>query len=181
MSWEETVVVWVNGLAGRSAVLDWVMFQLADGRLWIVPVVGALGWWLWKERSRAAVAILALAAGIGVGDFIGSRLKVALARPRPCRVLESWHEIAGCGGAYSMPSNHMLNSVLAASFLQVLYPRSGFIMWPLVILNGLSRLFTAAHYPSDVLVGALMGGAIGSALGAAILSARRRSDATVRA
>ena len=176
MNWEEAVVSWANDLAGRSATLDWVMFQLADGRLWIIPLVAVLGWWLWKGRTRAAITMLTLAAGIGIGDFIGGRLKVAFGRPRPCRILDTWNDVAGCGGAFSMPSNHMVNSALAASFLQVLFPRSGWITWPLVALNAFARMFSAAHYPTDIVAGLLIGGGIGTCLALALRYWRGRAS-----
>jgi undecaprenyl-diphosphatase len=40
----------------------------------------------------------------------------------------------------------------------VYYPPLGFIVWPLTLLIAVSRVVLGVHYPSDVLVGALIGG-----------------------
>jgi undecaprenyl-diphosphatase len=65
---------------------------------------------------------------------------------------------------YSFPSNHALNTAAAAAFLQVLYPTSGWISWPIVALVGFSRVYVGAHYVSDIFASWLMGGLSGAAV-----------------
>jgi len=163
--WEEAVVRWANGFAGRSAVLDTVMAQLSHGWWPFVLVAIAVAYWLWRERRRGLYALATLAVGIGLADFIGSQIKHLVGRPRPCSALEGLHRIAGCGEAFSMPSNHVLNLAVATGFLQVLHPRLGWILWPLLAIQAFSRLYVGAHYPTDALAGAVLGVAIGAALG----------------
>ena len=157
------VVELLNGLAGRWGPLDWLVTQVAEGFLWVIPLLAVVAVWAWRRRAEAAWGILAAGVGVAITDFLGARLKVAFERPRPCHVMESLRDLAGCGDAFSMPSNHMLNSAFVASFLQVLYPRSGWVLWPIVAFNAFGRLYLAAHFPSDVLVGTLLGAALGIA------------------
>jgi len=49
--------------------------------------------------------------------------------------------------------------------LAVLLPGSLAFFLPAAILIGLSRIFLGLHYPTDVLVGALLGSAIGLGVG----------------
>jgi membrane-associated phospholipid phosphatase len=178
LNWEAATVRWVNGLVGRSQILDATMFQLSEGWLPFVPVAFAIAFWIWKERRQAILSVFSLTVGILLADFVGARIKSLVGRPRPCQVFEEWNRLGGCGGAFSMPSNHVLNTAVAAGFLQVLYPKSGWFMWPLVGVQAFSRLFVAAHYPSDVLVGGLIGGVIGVGLGLLLLRWRRPGGAT---
>jgi len=69
--------------------------------------------------------------------------------------------MVGCGGSFSMPSNHAVNSSTAVAFLVVLYPSLGWVLWPLMALIGLSRVYVGAHYVTDVLVGWAIGLVLG--------------------
>src|SRR6478752_10676459 len=72
---------------------------------------------------------------IGLLDFIGARIKHLVARPRPCLSIADLHHIQACGRNFSFPFKHAINTA-AAAFLQVLYPRSGWVSWPIVALVG---------------------------------------------
>jgi len=131
--------------------------------------LAALGWWMWTRRVEAALAGPVLGVSLGVGDFLGAQVKWLLARLRPCQVLSGVHQIAGCGGMFSFPSNHALNTAAAAAFLQVLYPKTGWVSRPLVAVIGYSRVYVGAHYPTDVLGGWAIGGALGAGVALLLL------------
>jgi membrane-associated phospholipid phosphatase len=76
-------------------------------------------------------------------------------------VRAGWDLSAGdVSDLWAMPSGHTAYAVVCAVFLAVAYPR----VWPLaVVLAGLTatgRVVLGAHYPSDVLVGAMLGVAV---------------------
>lgn len=147
----------INGLAERSAVVDWLMLALAQSSNLFLPGVLVFGYWLWIDKREALVGSAALAGVIVVNDFLGAQVKHLVARPRPCRVLDHIHELAGCGGTFSFPSNHAMNTAAAAAFAQMLYPASGWVTWPLVALIGFSRVYVGAHYVTDVLGAWILG------------------------
>ena len=99
---------------------------------------------------------------IGLSDLLGGQLKNLIGRSRPCQILAQVHEMVGCGGSFSMPSNHAINSSTAIAFLVTLYPSLGWVLWPLMALIGLSRVYLGGHYVTDVLVGWGIGLALGS-------------------
>ena len=83
-------------------------------------------------------------------------LKPVFAVPRPEDI-----RFVTCPTGYSMPSGHTLMSFASAVFL---HPRAGklkLLVWFFAVLISLSRIFIGVHYPSDVLVGALIGCLLG--------------------
>ena len=58
--------------------------------------------------------------------------------------------------ASSMPSSHAANWFSAALVLFIYYRRTIWVMLPMAVLVGLSRIYNGVHYPSDVLAGAFL-------------------------
>ncbi|WP_447984289.1 phosphatase PAP2 family protein [Nitrospira sp. Nam74] len=166
---DEALFQAINGLAGQSTIADWFMLALAQPSNLLFPGVLVFAYWAWTDKRQAIVGSLTLAAVILINDFIGAQLKHLVARPRPCRALEGVHQLAGCGGTFSFPSNHAMNTAAAAAFAQVLYPASGWVTWPLVALIGFSRVYVGAHYVSDVVGAWALGGALGAVAGFSLL------------
>ena len=162
MNWDESLFLAINGMAGRSPTLDWLMVELAKPGNLFYPVILAACYWMWKNRRECLIGSVMLAAVIGVTDAMGTQLKGLVQRPRPCLSLQEVQKLLGCGGAFSFPSNHAANTAAAAAFFQVLYPRSGWISWPLVLAIGFSRCYIGAHYITDVIGGWVVGGMIGA-------------------
>lgn len=162
MNVDESIFRAINGLAGESAWLDQVALALSRSSLLWVPCILLTGYWLWLSSREALMAAPVLAASIGLLDFIGARIKDLVARPRPCMAFSNIHQIEACGKTFGFPSNHAINAATAAAFLHVLYPRSGWVSWPLVGLIGLSRVYIGAHYVTDVLGGWMIGGLLGA-------------------
>lgn len=161
MNWDEALFRAINGLAGQSATLDRFMVELAKPGNLFYPIVFAAAYWLWRNRRECVIGSAVLAGVIGATDALGTHLKGLVQRPRPCLTLPEVQQLLGCGGAFSFPSNHAANTTAAAAFFQILYPRSGWISWPLVLAIGLSRVYIGAHYPTDVIGGWVVGGLVG--------------------
>jgi undecaprenyl-diphosphatase len=162
VNWDESLFRAINGFAGQSAFLDWLALTLSKpGMLW-APGILLTCYWLWLAWREALIGGALLGGSIGLLDFIGAQIKHLVARPRPCMALPDIHQLEACGKSFGFPSNHAVNTATAAAFLQVLYPRSGWISWPLVGLIGIARVFLGAHYVTDVVGGWVFGGLCGA-------------------
>lgn len=157
----------INGLAGQWSLLDEVMFQFSQEGNLLVPGLFLAVYWAWRNWGEAKIAIPCLLLLLGLSDWLGGQLKHLIGRSRPCQVLDQVHQLVGCGGSLSMPSNHALNSSTAVAFFITLYPSLGWVLAPVLMLIGLSRVYLGAHYLTDVLVGIVLGAALGG--GVAVL------------
>jgi undecaprenyl-diphosphatase len=91
------------------------------------------------------------------------------ARLRPCHapgLAGQLHLPDGCGGQFGFLSSHAANSFALAVFLLLVLPSPRFRTLKIMAflwagLLSYSRMYLAAHYPSDVLGGALIGAALG--------------------
>jgi len=171
MSVDEILFLAINGLAGQSAAADYFFLQLGHRSTLYLPGACAIAYWIWSNRREALLGGPVLGAAVGLTDFVGGQLKWAFERVRPCRALSEAVKIepSGCGGLFSFPSNHAANTAAIAAFLQVLYPKSGWITWPIVAFVGFSRVFIGAHYVTDVFGGWMLGGVIGGGAAWALL------------
>lgn len=131
--------------------------RLGDGPLWAaVAVVLVL---FGRHRERLAVATAAVVAVLAVATFCN--LKKLVRRRRPFEVWPDLTCMVQPPDRYSFPSGHTLTAFSMYGTFVTLLPGCGWFFGPAAFLIGLSRVFLGAHYPSDVLVGALLGTGLG--------------------
>jgi len=137
--------------------------RLGDGVIWYVlmaalPVVyGARG-------LRVSIAMLVTGAA---GLIVYKLLKRTFVRERPF-IRHAGISLAQAPlDRYSFPSGHTLHAVAFTWQACAAFPELGFVLAPLAMAIAASRVVLGLHYPTDVLVGALLGMASGS-VGAAL-------------
>lgn len=109
----------------------------------------------WRKTLR--VLLMAIIAAV-LADAIGNQLKHLIGRVRPCRALADARMLAGCGKAFSMPSNHAATSFGSIALVWFLWrDRAAALMWAVAAAVAFSRVYVGVHYPGDVLVGGLLG------------------------
>lgn len=115
-----------------------------------------------KYKRSGVTYFLFLALSIGVSDFAGKIVKNNFPRMRPYTVSElQIKEKSPAGPTSSFYSNHTSNMVNLATYTSQFFPAAKPFLFALAFLTGYSRMYNGVHYPSDVLVGALMGLLIG--------------------
>lgn len=131
--------------------------RLGDGPFWYTML--GLAWWVrgWDFSFSIVYVLL----GTVVGTAIYKILKAKTIRPRPYQV----HQVIRLGERpldhFSFPSGHTLHAVLATTVIGYIEPLLLLLMLPFTVLVVLSRMILGLHYPSDVMVGALIGAAVG--------------------
>ncbi len=152
---ERLLALWMHGAAAR----DWVVRVLVlvslcgDGWAWYALIV-CLPWLEGPAGTSASVRMIAVGA---VNLVVYKIVKRWIARPRPFRTCPGIRECAPSLDEYSFPSGHTLHSVAFSLILTVYFPMCAIVVWPFALLVAVSRIVLGLHYPSDVIVGALIG------------------------
>lgn len=168
---ELALVRWLNGL--RRPWLDVPAAWLSARAYYVFPVALLV---VLAVRRRRAVALVrdGLLAWFVAGLLAEEVLKPLVARPRPTatRAVLATLRVLGRvppASSYSFPSGTAAGCFAGATWAWMHGgPRWGIPSVALAALASLSRVYAGVHYPTDVLVGALLG--VGSAFAARALS-----------
>jgi undecaprenyl-diphosphatase len=133
--------------------------RLGDGSLWwvagiVLTVAGG---------SAGRRATLAAALAIGSSVLLFMALKGLIGRPRPFVAWPALTCLLAPPDRFSFPSGHTMTAFAAWAAFAGLLPGCGLLFLPAAVLIGVSRVFLGLHYPTDVLVGALLGTGLGLA------------------
>ncbi|MDT8409949.1 MAG: phosphatase PAP2 family protein [Wenzhouxiangellaceae bacterium] len=152
---ERRLCILINRGSRHAAVGSFfaVVSRLGDGVVWyslIAAIALTQG-----EAGRIAAVQMAIAGLIGLALY--KFLKRHLVRERPFIV--SPDILAGTAplDRYSFPSGHTLHAVMFTTLAVAWFPLLGALLIPFACLVALSRVILGLHYPSDVMVGALIG------------------------
>ena len=127
--------------------------RLGDGVFWYC----LMGLMLCIEQDKALLPVIHMVMAALLGTIIYKWLKVRTLRPRPFNVHQQISLRSIPLDQFSFPSGHTLHAVIFTIIAIHYYPMLSGVLIPFTILIGLSRPILGLHYPSDVLVGGLIG------------------------
>ncbi|HEY2788665.1 MAG TPA: phosphatase PAP2 family protein [Gaiellales bacterium] len=152
------VVEWLAGLDWPvvTPLMKGFTYAGGAGAIWIV--IGAAA----AVRLRRPLVFVVLVVSVRLSAILDGVLKRAIGRQRPPLADPRVHPLIPLPHDPSMPSGHAMMAFTGAVFLAAVVPRFRWALLALAAAIGLSRVYLGVHYPSDVLVGALLGAAIGA-------------------
>lgn len=149
---------WLN--AGGGQVLDSVGVALSDRRFGVAVGMLFVSLLVWALRRAALRPLLALTGAIPIADGIGARvLRPTFARTRPCYALshDAVHWLSPAANVGSLPSLHAANLFAMAFVVARSDRRLAVPAYLTAVAVAWSRVYVGAHWPSDVLAGAVWG------------------------
>ena len=157
---EADLLLWVQNNF-RTGVLSPLMHYASEinnsGMLAIGMVVVLLIW-----KTYRTVGITASTSLLSDFLLVNVLIKPIVARPRPYVVNEALVVLGTVPRDYSFPSGHTASAFAVASVMFLCMPRRyGIPAVVIAAIIALSRLYNAAHYPTDVLAGMIIGSVAG--------------------
>jgi undecaprenyl-diphosphatase len=129
---------------------------LGDGMAWYA----LMAFLLLRDRDAAVLPVLHMVV-VGLVCTVSYKwLKKRTLRPRPYQVHAGIEHFATPLDRFSFPSGHTLHAVAFTLVALTYYPALAWLLAPFTLLIAVSRVVLGLHYPSDVLMGALLGTAI---------------------
>lgn len=183
---DQKLFLLINGVWTNPA-LDRFMAAMSSLDAWapLLILAAVLALWRGGFRARSFVILAALTVALADGG-ISNPLKHLVGRPRPADVWEGVRLVdlakatprflalfkppkvrysdappAVPPSGRSFPSSHTSNTMAIAVLAAIFYRRWGWSAIIVSLLVGYSRLYTGAHWPSDVLASIFLGAGLG--------------------
>ena len=179
-------IVWLFGEITRFGLSGWFLVPL--GTL-LVAAAFVDGPWM-PQSARLLLGTVTVRLGflfvaVAVPGLINNLLKRVIGRARPSQLGPYFYDPLAWRAAFeSLPSGHATTAFSVLVAFGAVFPDLRWLLWLYALVIAASRVIVQAHYPSDVVAGAALGGLM--ALAVRDWCARRRlglyigSDGKVR-
>jgi len=157
--------LWINSF--HSTFWDTIMFWVTYRFTWI-PLYIYIIYFLYKNiRFDFVRSLLFVLISVGLADRITSGfIKPYFQRLRPCHdpfIQHLVHVVGNCGGQYGFVSSHASNCFALLAAILILFKMYKIetklplflTIWAIIV--SYSRIYVGVHYPTDILLGGLIG------------------------
>jgi undecaprenyl-diphosphatase len=149
----------INGLAGHNPGFDTFM-ALSAKYLPVFFALFLLGLWLTRRQRVAFLAGVSALLALEIAQIING----IFLRPRPYTVYAA-HLLIERTSDPSFPSDHATLAFAIAALVWQFNRKLGWGVLAFAIFQGFARVYVGAHYPSDIVGGAILGILVSMAVG----------------
>lgn len=152
----------VNRFVERSAWLHPFATDYAKYGIVLFGVALLVGWWIARGRPDAttlatvACTVVAVFVALGVAQMVSH----FVGRDRPYYAITGMRVLVPRASDFSFPSDHATAAGAVAGGLWLVDRRLGWVTIALAVAMAFSRVYVGVHYPSDVLVGLVLGAGV---------------------
>jgi membrane-associated phospholipid phosphatase len=157
-STNEDLFLIINRFAQRTPELH-NLFKFIASYTIVVFFILLLAGWLYSRRAEINKMVVLAWAGIGTVIAVGINQPFVsyFHEARPYTKLHNILILAHPSSDYSLPSDHSVMAGAVTAGLFLVNPILGLVSLFFALLLGFSRVYTAAHYPGDILAGLALG------------------------
>ncbi|MUL49720.1 phosphatase PAP2 family protein [Mycobacterium sp. CBMA293] len=151
----------INDFARNTPWLQPVVYGYATYGVVLFAILLLAGWWLARRTADTAAMAAAVWAPLGVLAAVAINQPIAdsINSARPCN--ELLHIVVmHCNTDGGLPSDHAMMAGAVAAGVWLVNRRLGIVAAVAAIVMAFARVYVAAHYPLDVLVGLVLGAVI---------------------
>lgn len=163
---DQRLFLWISGLAGKFGPLDWLASHLAND-YFIPALMGMIAFGLWfagrsqQEMRRNQWAFVYAVTGVGFSALAVMIMNHYYFRPRPYvlfpQILPQVHRLFYEPTVSSFPSYPAALTFALAFGIWLENKKVATVLFGLAALMAFARIYVGVHYPSDIVVGALLG------------------------
>jgi membrane-associated phospholipid phosphatase len=150
----------VNDFARSTGWLHGPLLAYASYGVALFAVLLVAGWWLARVHGpRAMAAALWAGGGMLIAVALNQPIVRSVHEARPYTVHPRILVLAHRSTDFSCPSDHAVMAGAAAAGLWLVSRRLGVVAAVAALVMGFARVYIAAHYPHDVVIGLALGAA----------------------
>ncbi len=152
---DDFFIILINGKM-KNRFFDYFMYRVTDLGGAIFTSILSLMIIIFGSADIRFMGIEAIVA-LTISQAIVQILKRGFGRERPYKMVENINTFKIELKDYSFPSGHTTASFCMAATLSLNLPKLSILLYVLATIIGVSRIYLAVHYPTDVMVGIILG------------------------
>lgn len=154
---DQNIFYWFNSLLFKSPILDSIIQFFAVYLIYSVPLLLLFFWFFRSDDKRKSFLLDLTITSVISWQVIARMIGIWINRPRPDTFL-STKELLFHPPTYAFPSDHALFLAFITTFLFLGgYKKMAWVALFITILISLSRIIVGFHWPTDILVGWILG------------------------
>ncbi|MBT8261759.1 MAG: phosphatase PAP2 family protein [Bacteroidia bacterium] len=159
--WDRELFIWLNGLGVESYDAYWIFITKIESwtPIFILFLAGIIYYYRWK-RGLILIGFVLLTFGLTLFLTDFTKEWVGRLRPNNSEQLAGLIRILQKPESFSFFSGHASSSFVVTTFVFLSIRKFNkwillAYLWPILFV--LSRIYVGVHYPSDIIIGAIVG------------------------